>query len=299
MDKQRVLRKLVAAVLAAFGASGTALAAGEVEPNDSIASAQRLEIGSDGSASATGVIGTNTGFAVSDVDFYSFDAKEGDMVTIDIDNGMGGARDVDTNLTLYGPNTGQPLSDADDLLPNQALDTGSIDRLDPRIDSFRIPATGTYTVAVSGFPVYPGVNGTYDTQAGENGDYTLVISGVSVNAPTPVPPAQAAGQQIGIDIKKANGKRITVTLLPSGPLDVDVTSLRFGASGNEPSLKKCDKQRGERRRNLVCHFKTELTGLTGTGGMGVLKGKTHAGAEFQGSGTVTYAKRDRRDDDDD
>ena len=56
-----------------------------------------------GGAEVTGVIGNLTGAAVLDTDYYTFSGKEGDVVTVDIDGGMGGARNVDTILGLFGP----------------------------------------------------------------------------------------------------------------------------------------------------------------------------------------------------
>jgi hypothetical protein len=74
-------------------------------------------------ASIDGVIGVNSGAAVQDLDYFTFAGKEGDVVTLDIDGGIGGARSVDTILGLFGPApTYQLLMTNDD----STLDPGSV-----------------------------------------------------------------------------------------------------------------------------------------------------------------------------
>lgn len=320
MKTQPVVRRLVAAVVAAFGISGTALAVPESEPNGSLSAAQHLTTGSDGSVTVDGVVGTVGGQAVTDVDFYSFDAKAGDVVTIDIDGGVGGLRDFDSIIFLFGPGILHPIS-ADDA---GTLDAGSTSLFDSRIDKYTIPVTGTYTVAVTGVGVFLSSDGSYpQLPVGENGDYTLTVSGLSVDAPAPapapapvpVPHADPVVMQISIDIKPGNGQRsavihphargeVSVALLSSGSfnvLDVDVSSLKFGATGNEASLKKCEKRtervNRDRRRDLVCHFKTDLAGFAPGDLRGVLRGKTKDGRAFEGRGSVRVVQRHAHDDD--
>src|SRR4051794_12023927 len=92
---------LLAGVLVATAVPAIAQTVNEVEPNDSFASAQKLTIvvppgNTKGSASVSGVVGILAGPVVLDLDYYSFQGTAGDLVTIDIDGGMGGARSVDT-----------------------------------------------------------------------------------------------------------------------------------------------------------------------------------------------------------
>src|SRR5688500_16887593 len=149
MDKQRFVRKLVAAaVLAAFGASGMALAADEMEPNQPMGdSAQKLTI-TGGGAVVTGSI-THVG-TTPDVDFYSFYAQAGDVITIDIDGTTGGLVGgaffgFDAFLTLFGPMFSFPLED--DQPPfGTPLDDGSVNIFDPLLAEVRITQSGTYTV---------------------------------------------------------------------------------------------------------------------------------------------------------
>jgi hypothetical protein len=64
---------------------------------------------------------------------------------------MGGVRNVDTILAIFGPGpTYQLLRSNDDA--GYPLDPGSTHPYDSRIDNFRLPATGTYTVGVSSWP---------------------------------------------------------------------------------------------------------------------------------------------------
>src|SRR3954466_16313302 len=152
------VRKALAAAgfVAATLASSVALAVveGEASPggNDSLGTAQPLTV-SNGAAEVTGSIGSTTYSvsAVPDVDFYSFTATAGDMLTIDINGGIkdGGPlnpiRSVDTIIALFMPD-GTMLylnDDADD------LDLGSVATNDSRIVNALLPATGTYIVGVS------------------------------------------------------------------------------------------------------------------------------------------------------
>ena len=185
MNLKRHIRTtaITAAFVAASGASGPALAVDEIEPNTSMASAQRLVIGPDGTAEVTGAIGSATGLVVGDVDFYVFQGREGDVVTIDIDGGMkprfSGLRSVDTIVALFGLG-GRILTENNDAaLP---VDEGSVHQFDARIDKFRLPSSGTYTIGVSSNPRNFLDGGTLASNTlglNSNGTYTLLISGVA------------------------------------------------------------------------------------------------------------------------
>lgn len=115
--------------------------------------------------------------------------------------------------------------------------------------------------------------------------------------------ADPAVEVVGIDIKPGsdpnpvnpggNG-RIPVAILASADFDplaaVDVASLRFGLTGDEPSLAFCntggEDVDGDGRADLICHFFTRKTGFGGGSSAGILKGMTLAGMPLAGSDTV-------------
>lgn len=309
--KLRFRHALLAAVLGAVGVSGTALAVDEIEPNHPISSAQPLSISSGvvasiggtaigtGGATVNGVIGNLTGAAVLDVDFYSFQGQVGDVVSLDIDGGMGGSRDVDTVLTVFqvvfdseGRKSYLKLRENDD---GGTFDPGTTHPFDSRITNFTLPATGTYIVGVSSNPCFLRNDGTCTSSSQgtrTNGDYTLVITGVT----SPV-------VHINIEIKpgsgdlapvnpKARGK-IPVALLSSSEfnaLDVDTTSLTFGATGYEPSLSKCAKAgedvNGDGLLDMVCHFENQVAHFQPGDLEGIVRGKTADGREIEGHGLL-------------
>ena len=152
----------------------------EVEPNDPIASAQVVPIPASGAVEITRVLGTIGSGDVDDLDFYSFQGSIGDVVTIDIDNAIGGRQSFDSMVALFGPGPGfLRLAQNDDA----SLDPGSISNADSRIDNFPLLSTGIFTVGVTnccrnfqdgGAVLNPGI---------ANGDYSLITLGVT---PTPV-----------------------------------------------------------------------------------------------------------------
>ncbi|MCI3952580.1 MAG: uncharacterized protein K0R53_2078 [Burkholderiales bacterium] len=304
MKEKRILRTLLAtALLAAFNLSALAQVVQEAEPvgtigaNDAVATAQHLPIGSSGSVTVSGAIGhaTGTATALKDVDFYTFDGKAGDEVTIDIDGAWEGERQLDTVLTLFGP--GEPyawLAASND--PNTG-DEGSNNLRDARIDKKILPADGKYLVAVTPFRV------TFQAMAPSprfafqqpfyNGRYTLIISRTIPFIP------------VAIDIKPGtieyapvnpNSKgNIPVALLGAANFDpfqirADVENLTFGGTGDEKSLRRCSKEgedvNGDGHLDRICHFDTQLSKITIHHEDGILKGKTNSGTAFVGNGPL-------------
>ena len=296
--RKRTLHKIVQ--IALLGASFFAVAAyadDEIEPNQPIASAESLAI-ADGTGGVTvnGVLGNLTGAPVGDVDFYSFSGQEGDLVTVDIDGGIGGVRSVDTIVAVFGPAPASTvLRQNDDA--GFPLDPGSTTPYDARIDNFRLPATGTYMVGVSSYPRrFTDGGGLTSTSLNSysNGDYTLVISGVT----SPI-------LQINIDIKpgkddsaapinpKSKGK-IPVALLSSpefNAVTVKINSLRFGPTGsNGASPSSCGRGgedvNSDGLLDLVCHFDNQRAGFSATDEEGIVKGTTDDGHAFEGRGPL-------------
>lgn len=298
---------IVAAALAACGASGAALALNEVEDNYPIARAQLLPMDSAGSASVYAIMGVLTGTPIADVDIFTFEAFAGNVLTIDIDGGMKaagtGGRSVDTFLTVLGPSPHPVLRVNDDSTVPYPYDEGSVHRYDSYIQNFTVPATGTYYVGVTAFPRRLGAGGAIIDGYGltSSGTYTLVVSGV-------VPDVQ----QINIDIKpgsdavapinpKARGS-VPVALLSSAEFDaleVDGSSLTFGSTGDERSWQRCGKDgtdvNGDGRLDLVCHFGNQEARFDPSFFEAVLKGETKAGKKFEGRGLLKIVPVKRTD----
>ncbi|MGE5240066.1 MAG: pre-peptidase C-terminal domain-containing protein [Bacteroidota bacterium] len=307
MRKHTLHNAVQIALLGASLIAGVAYADDEIEPNQPIGSAQPVTIvpgsgGEKGSATVHGVLGNLTGSPVGDVDFYSFYGLVGDVVTVDIDGGIGGARSVDTIVAVFGPAPGyKKLRENDDA--GFPLDPGSTSPYDSRIDNFLLPATGTYTVGVSSYPRRFTDGGglmSSSLNSKSNGDYTLIISGVS-------PPVL----QINIDIKPGDGDsaapinpkskgKIPVALLSSAEFNavtVKTDSLRFGPTGSEASLSACGNDgedvNGDGLLDLVCHFDNQRAAFSATDEEGIVKGMTDDGRAFEGRGRlkVVPAKR--------
>lgn len=292
------IRSCLAVAAAALALPCIAQAAPEVEPNHPIALGQAIGITNitvDGKATTgaiiEGVVGNLTGAAVEDLDFFVFQGKEGDVVTFDIDGGMGGARNVDTILAVFGPAPAfQLLRMNDDA--GYPLDPGSTHPYDSRIDNFRLPADGAYTVGVSSFPrrfVNGGTVSSSTLGANANGDYTLIISGVTPSV-----------LQVNLEIKPGSGDvapinpkakgRVPVALLGASDFavrDIDLGSLTFGHSGNEKSLARCGKPEdvnGDVWPDLVCHFDNQAAAFQSSDDEAILKGRLDSGRVFEGRG---------------
>lgn len=321
--KSNVRNALAAAgFVAATLVSSVALAVVESETapgsNDSLATAQALTVvngtAGNGTAEVTGTIGSTTYSvaAVPDVDFYSFAASQGDILTIDIGGGIkdGGPtnpiRSVDTVIALFSAD-GTMLYLNDDA---DAIDLNSIATNDSTILNAVLPATGTYFVGVVGTGIQSmhlfsdgGVvtgPSTADPNTG-NGSYTLTISGVTtpvVDTP-PAPPPAPLVQQINIDIRPRHpgvariyphsDDMVNVALLSADGFDalkVDRSSLTFGADGSERSLYRCHNEgfdvNRDGKKDLVCRFKIKAAGFDVGDVEGVLKGNTVDGKPIEG-----------------
>lgn len=318
MNKKQGIRIAVAAAfLAASAASGFALAVNEIEPNYPIAgtppsgSAQKLTMGSDGSVTVYGVMGSAVGATFPDVDFYTFEAWKGNVLTIDIDDGIkpagSGLRSVDTTLAILGlASQNYPkLRENLDMVKGTQDCTVTNCHWDAYIKDFVVPEDGWYTVGVTGHPRIVLSGGFFrdGSSAPSNGSYTLIISGV-------VP----AEQNIVIDIKPGNKEHtkinpkargvVPVALLSSETFDalaVDQSSLGFGVTGEENNLAHCQKEgkdvNGDGRLDLVCHFDNERAGFDGSDVEGTVKGKGKDGKRFKGQGHLKVFGAEKRKDD--
>jgi hypothetical protein len=300
MNKQRTIRRtLLAIAIAAFGASGTALADPEVESNNNFGQPQKLEVGAEGIVTVFGAI-NNPSESSPDVDYYSFEGQAGETITVDIDGTTG---DLDTILYVFDP-TGVKRFTGQDTEP---LDAGSNPyapgadaTFDPSL-KFTLDKPGTWKIAVVSWPALLLDNGAWKIQkAQSNGPYTLIVSGLKPSI-----------EQMQIDIKpgspgdalinlKAKGTIPVVLLSSSGfnPFEVDVASLKFGRLGTEASLSRCNKEGGDLNGDGVpdrmCHFDNEKTGFTRVDTVGVLKG-TRGGKAFEGRGDLKVLPQKRGD----
>lgn len=282
------LKALAITVASTLALSSNVWAMSEQEDNHPIQSAQTLTVTSSvmDIDAVLGEVGANR---MDDLDFFTFYGNAGDVVTLDIDGGYGGSQNVDTIIAVFDANNNVLRMNDDN-----SVDEGSISAADSRIDKFTIPASGYYTVGVSNFPRYfKNGGGVYYASYVANGDYSLVISGVSPSM-----------KQMNIDVKpgsdddwapinpKSRGK-IPVALLSSSSFDamaVDISTLTFGATGDEDSLSHCNKTgkdvNGDGMLDMLCHFYNQKANFSKDSIEGTLRGRTSKGTVFEGSGVL-------------
>lgn len=294
MSKQQTVRRtLIAMALAAMGISGTALAEQEVEPNDNFNQPQNLQIGSGGAVTVLGTI-QNANPQSPDFDFYSFEGRKDEVITVDIDGTTGGLDavlhlfDPDGEMRLYSIYT-DPADQGSTPVPD-----GFGETLDPMIQQFSLDKTGVWKIAVTAYPTIM-MDGSFFMQADTNGSYTLIVS---VLRPT------TTTEQVHIEIKPGSKQRaptnpkakgeIPVALLSNvdtgfDPFQVDESSLRFGRTGTEASFVRCLKAgkdfNGDGRLDRVCHFDNEKSGFTWRDTIGTVTG-TRGGKSFEGRGDL-------------
>lgn len=284
MSKHTKLKGLVAALPCLLMGVAHAGNVPEFEPNNPIASPMHLVAPANTSVQA--VLGNG---GTDDLDYYTFYANAGDVLTVDIDNGIGGAQSVDTVLAIFDTTPSHTMLRFND--DASSLDPGSVSNLDSRIDNFVVPASGYYIVGVSNYPRYF-MNGgdVMNSTAAQQGDYTLVITGVT-----------ASVKQVAILVKPGNNftapinprSHGTIPVAVLGGPDFDTSSintktLTFGSSGDEASLSKCNPQRvdlnGDGRLDLLCHFDNQSANFKLTDAEGKLHGETFDGTRFEGTG---------------
>lgn len=317
MNKRCIYSAILIAFLATAGASRVALAVSEAESNDPVSSAQVLTIGSDGTATVDGGI-LNT-VAHRDVDFYSFPAKAGDVLSVSITTALDPTKFYPL-IAVFGP-------DGTDLLAIQGYGIVGVP-----IQGLALPQTGIYVVGVSSDPgFFQDVNTLYSSTVNDdspyynvNGTYTLQISGVTppaVTPPAPPPVVTPSVQDISIKIrpfsrdvilafpKKSHDFRrghddddfdalprrfkggIPVALLSSAnfdALDVNQSSLRFGSTGTEGSFLRCNSHGIDVNRDklpdLICHFDFAKADFQPGDTQGFVTGTTNSGVDFKGQG---------------
>ena len=280
------LKTLAITVASALTLSSNVWAMSEQEENNPIESAQTLVVTSS-VMDIDAVLGNIGADRVDDLDYFTFYGNAGDVVTLDIDGGYGGEQNVDTIIAVFDADYNVLRMNDDN-----TLDEGSISAGDSRIDNFTLPASGYYIVGVSNYPRYFRNGGAVNyANYVANGDYHLVISGVSPSM-----------MQINIDVKPGNSDdwapinpkshgKIPVALLSSSSFDAmaaDISTLTFGATGDEDSLSHCNKTgkdvNGDGMLDRLCHFYTQKAGFSSDSLEGIVRGRTLMGTVFEGRG---------------
>ena len=125
-----------------------------------------------------------------------------------------------------------------------------------------------------------------------NGDYRLVISGVS-SAVMHINISVKPGKNEVAPINPKSRGRVPVALLSSeefDPSEVDVNSLTFGHEGSEESLEKCNKPSADinkdGKKDLICHFDNQMAEFRKGDLEGVLKGSMKDGTIIEGRGLL-------------
>lgn len=286
---------VTATVSAALALSAPALAMDEVEQNHPIPSAHVLSAYGDASvvssgASINGAVYNAANPTVPDVDFFSFYARKGDVLNLAIDSKSSASGSFMPVLTVF---IGTPPYEKKDERYNVDL---------PRIDKYLVDRDGIHVVAVSGQPCTLNSGGTclwtFVNPRISIGNYTVSIS-----------PAVPPMMQVKIELKPGSGEfaplnpkargNIPVALLssvsnpkfePFADVVVDRESLTFGSTGNEASLRKCEKEgvdlNGDTVPDMVCHFELQNAKFKPEDTRAILKGKTRNNDYFEGSGML-------------
>jgi len=314
MTKNISIRSAIVAAL--LGMAGVAQAQiAEVEPNNTTATAQRIPSGRATGVTVQGSIGS-----VGDIDFYSFHAEAGDVLSVNIDHGMTtDMMGLHSTVSILGPTGGASLNvlrfaftGAKDAGSQFTIPGSTTITWDAKITNFRIAVAGTYIVAVAGYPNIVTTNGGLTAPAGSTGpdanstgNYTLVITGAT---PDPI-------KIINIEIKPGDdnhlapainmrsGGKIKVALLSAAdfdPFQVRQDSLRFGHSGTEMSLARCktrdrdDDFNKDGKPDLVCEFYIQSTMFVPTDVEGTLTGEMLDGTKIEGQAPLKVRPADER-----
>jgi hypothetical protein len=319
MTMKKNQKRLIALAIMMAASPIYAASLSEVEANHPLDSSQYLSVSASnphqlsaaiGTVGATETIVMPGGSIVipattDDLDYFSFYANAGDVVTFDIDGGVDGQEYVDTILAVFDNNKILlRMSDESD-----SIDSGSVSTADARIDSFVVPASGVYYVGVSNYPRFFHDGGDVDVAPVSGGDYTLNITSV---APAPVAttststssvPSVPTVQEISIEVKpgvralsspnpKAQAK-IPVALLSGrnfNAMDIDTSTVKFGATGSETSPSKCSTAgqdvNGDGLPDMLCHFENQAAGFKMSSIEGKVTGTTRTGIAFEGRGLL-------------
>jgi hypothetical protein len=330
MSARHGLRTTVLAALVAAAFCGPARAADELEPNSTIAQAQELPVDAFGAVTITATVDGGQ------ADVYSFYANAGTTVLIDIDGAtadtMVSIHDGSTyaivgfqdDATVVDEGSESP---SDPYLQYVVQNSGKHyvvvtmfpDMMDGSGTFVPQGATGSgvYELSISGAlpqvaetPPAEETPPTAETPPSEETPPTAETPPSEETPPTAETPPTGDVVNVAIDIRpgqwrfvRQNWKRrdlIPVAILSSpmfNPRDIDVQTLTFGNTGDEPSLRGCTRGfahlNRDRRPDLVCFFRAELTGFQPTDEQGVLRGMTKSGVSFEGSSMLKVVPEKR------
>ena len=304
MKKQTALHTAVAAALLAFASAAQAGMVMDEEENNGWAQAaqpltpQAITVGPDGVVTVNGSISM-----IGDVDFFSFKGTKNDTVVIDIDKAsISDTQGLDAVIGVFGPNVAAQqfgnyylFQQVNDMSKFAAPDSGSNTFRDPLI-KITLGETGTYTVGVASTGKQFNQGGSWKQNSQPkadiwHGSYTLIVSGVTPDI-----------IQVNIDVKpgaehdvplnpKAKGVLPVAILSKEGfrPMEVDVTSLSFGATGSEKNIPRCHKEGKDLNADgvldLICNFDNEKALFEVGDTVAHIKGKFGPkGQAFEGTG---------------
>jgi hypothetical protein len=334
MKKVGVIRNLVAAaVIAAYAGGAAADTIDEVEQNSPVSAAQALVFDANGVAAVNATLGNgdadvfafqakagdevtvdiNAAIKGSAVDTFVtvlLPASQGALVMRDNDDGPDGSGDsyiarivIPADGVYYVGVAGYP---------NRVADGGLLSGGPGN-------ATGAYTLIVSGImPVVaqpaPEPEPETPPQAEAPQEETppqdeAPSDSGPVTSPFPQQPVDVVS--IGIDIKPGvrhiaridpkSRRDIPVALLGGRNFNVrnvDVKSLTFGSTGDERSLKRCNRYpvrvNRDRRADLICFFENRDAGFEATDEEGAHKGELKDGTPFEGRGMLKVIAEKRK-----
>ena len=306
-----LMRGLLFCLLGSFAMTAAAIT--EVEPNDSISSAQAIAVPAGG-LTIVGAVGDAAGGPTIDVDVFKFDATQGDTPSIAtvgalMPDAAGACAGFASIITLYDSSL--------NLIAEGVADCASL--MEATINNTTLSTTGTYYIAVKGYPHLGDAGGVAQnmTFATDGGAYQLVMGNVRNPNPPPAPPAPPTGptnpvpptpspsakhvpieirhwHQEERDLERRRGMSpITVVIMSMSGFDattVDPSSLTFGATGSEKSLFRCRKEgvdfNRDGRADTVCYFKPDVANFQIGDRHGILKGKTKSGEQIEGSAAL-------------
>jgi len=265
-----------------------------------------------------------------DIDYYTFKANAGDVLNLAILNAFEGTYPTWIDLAVFGPSGGDVYHMYRETMVNLGPTGPGQSIYDPAIPDFVAQEKGTYYVGISSYPgqfdridhlTSLNVNTPQSPYPGQVGSYTLRITGakpavLQINidirpgrrdviwSATAVREFSGRGRDSDRDDDSGRhhaleGLRhhfrngLPVALLSSDTfdaMDVDQSSLKFGSTGDEDSLIRCNRHgvdvNQDKRPDLICWFDFTKSDFVPGDNEGVVTGSTNSGGAFEGKGVL-------------